>query len=510
MKLRLLLILLLSNLNNLYSQDLILQKCHGGFNQDYATTLFQNTDDTFTVFGGTKSSNGDLTTTNIGYDAWLYKTDADGNIIQQKNFVDAGDQVISCVNKTADNGYILCGYISLNLNVPQLDYWIVKLDSEGEIEWQKSFGGTNYDTATSIKQLSDNSGYIVCGYTASNDGEVTYNHGLDDYWVLKLDNSGNIIWQKTYGGSNHDRALDIITLPDGNFIISGFTSSVNFDVTNNHGNFDFWILKINSDGAIIWQKTFGGTQEETNNNKLLLLDDGSLLIAGRTKSNDGDVTEFQGICDGWLIKIDTDGTLLWQKTFGGTDFDDLNYIEQTNDDGFVISGRSLSNDGDLNQNQGDFDAWIIKTDDQGQIQWQKTFGGSNYDAFKAQQIDEENYVFIGGTFSNDGDVSGNHGDSDIWFGKINISNLAIEENNPTNSSLTIAPNPATNYFTIDLLGDFYKLKSCAIFDLHGKKVKEVNTTITNKINIENLATGNYIIQIETEKGEMIYKKLIKK
>lgn len=187
------------------------------------------------------------------------------------------------------------------------------------IEWQKTFGGTGNEEAFEIKKTNDN-GFIAVGTTTSNDGNVSGNHGMTDAWVTKFDNSGNLQWQKTLGGSNIDGMRSVQQTTDGGYIAAGYTNSADGDITANQGLNDLWVVKLDNSGNIQWQKTFGGTKDDTGNN-IQQTNDGGYIVIGNAESTDGDITENQGQSDLWFIKLDATGNMQWQKTYGTVYFD---------------------------------------------------------------------------------------------------------------------------------------------------------------------------------------------
>jgi len=304
-----------------------------------------------------------------------------------------------CIEQTADGGYIVAGYSESNDgdvsgNHGGYDCWIVKLDTAGTIQWKKSLGGSKEDAALSIKQTLDG-GYIMAGGSYSNDGDVTANHGFADYWIVKLDSLGIIQWQKSLGGTDQDYAYSIQQTNDGGYIVAGFTESNNGDVTVNHGLSDYWIVKLDAFGTLQWEKTLGGTDFDYAYFIQQTLD-GGYIIAGRSNSNDGDVAGNHGTtciqADYWIVKLSALGTIQWQKCLGGTGDDKATSIRQTLDGGYIIGGDSWSNDGDVTWNYGYSDCWIVKLDAVGTIQWQKSFGGTGNDHTKSIQRSEERRV----------------------------------------------------------------------------------------------------------------------
>ena len=329
------------------------------------------------------------------------------------------------VAKTSDGGYIIAGLSSSNDgdvsgNHGNEDFWVVKFNKTGNIEWSKTFGGTGQDIANSIIETTDG-GYAVAGSSSSNDGNVSGNHGgTSDIWVIKLNNVGTLQWQKTFGGTSADLAYSLIQTSDGGYTIAGHTNSNDGDVSGNHGSYYFWVIKLSSIGTLQWQKTFGGTDDDLVRS-IILNSDGSYTLAGRSRSNDGDVSgNHGGASDIWVIKINNVGTLQWQKTFGGTSSDIVYSIIQTSDGGYAVAGTTQSNNGNVSGNHGLFDSWVIKISGTGTLQWQKTFGGTSYDsAYSIIQTSDGGYTIAGTTQSSDGDLSVNYGDVDIWVIKIN-------------------------------------------------------------------------------------------
>ena len=250
---------------------------------------------------------------------------------------------------------------------------------------------------------------MVAGVSNSNDGDVTGNNGSGDYWVVKIDSIGNIQWEKSLGGTGADEAKSVRHTSDGGYVVSGYSNSNDGDVSGNHGSWDYWVVKLDSSGNLQWQKALGGTgsdfayyaQQTT---------DGGFIVTGHSSSNDGDISGNHGGDDFWLVKLDGNGNLQWQKALGGTGNEISNYVQQTLDGGYITAGWSNSNDGDVSGGNGSSDFWVVKVDGNGDIQWQNCFGGTNIEmALSVIQTTDGGYAVIGLSGSNNGDVSGNHG-----------------------------------------------------------------------------------------------------
>ena len=238
------------------------------------------------------------------------------------------------------------------------DYTVIVTVALPVISWQKSLGGSGYDRATSIQQTSDG-GYIVAGNSSSIDEDVTGNHGNSDYWIVKLNSVGSIVWQKSLGGSGNDSATSIQQTSDGFYIVAGSSSSINGDVTGNHGGVDYWIVKLDSLGSILWQKSLGGSGNDYAQS-IQQTSDGGYIVAGYSTSINGDVTGNHGNSDYWIVKLNHVGSIVWQKSLGGSGFDYAWSIQQTSDGGHIVAGYSTSINGDVTGNHGDYDSWIVK------------------------------------------------------------------------------------------------------------------------------------------------------
>ena len=240
---------------------------------------------------------------------------------------------------------------------------------------------------------------------------------------MKLNSKKEILWQKTYGGSGDEDFNDIIETGNGKFLAFGKTTSNDGDVTGNQGgDGDLWVVELNSKGGLISQHTYGGSGDEFAG-KILKINNNSYIFSGTTTSNDGDIIGNHGDADAWVVNINKQGEILWQNCIGGSNFDDNYMILKGNDNKLFLAGNSTSNDGDVSVNHGDVDSWVVKLNLQGSILWSRCYGGSNTEFTTGLAMMNDGNIALGsGTNSNDGDVSGNHGGFDIWVPKIKPSN----------------------------------------------------------------------------------------
>ncbi|MBA2613673.1 MAG: T9SS type A sorting domain-containing protein [Bacteroidetes bacterium] len=484
------------------------QKSVGGTYYDYSYAIVQAADSGF-VFAGSSSSNTNDIPLNYGLDDYvLVKTNYLGVIQWEHSYGGSDYDVAYCVNKTNDGGYILCGQassnnIDLTVNYGDSDYWIVKTNSLGVMQWQRSYGGSGEDNGSWIIQTNDG-GYIISGYATSNNVDVTNNHGLGDYWTVKTNSLGVIQWQKTYGGSSLDYGGKILQTTDGGYIICGTSKSNDGDVSGNHGLEDYWIVKTSNLGVIQWQKSYGGSGNDYGQD-IKQTSDGGYIVCGKSNSTNGDINDNHGNNDYWVVKIDNLGTIQWKKSYGGSLFDNANSVIQTTDGGYLIAGQSNSIDGDKTFTNGSYDNWLVKVNSAGTIVWTKDFGGSAYEDCKALiPTLDGSYAVCGESISNDVDVSGNHGGDDMWVVKFN-SPLGIKENKISNT-VSFFPNPSKNEITINAQkeNEFVLL---TIEDLFGKTVysSPIDGQTTFNFNLEN---GVYLLRIKEQNNKEAFTKLI--
>ena len=316
----------------------------GGIGSDYGNSVEETTDGGFIITGSTSSYG------NGSYDVYLLKTDMDGNELWSRTFGGSEGDAGFSVEETTDGGFIITGNTGSYGNGSR-DVYLIKTDSNGTELWSKTFGGSEGDYGYSVAE-ADDEGFIITGYTRS------YGNEGADVYLLKTDMNGNELWSKTFGGIGYDIGAFVEETLDGGFIITGSSSYGN-------GGIDAYLIRTNMNGTELWSKTFGGSEDDYGYS-VEETSDGGFIITGLTYSygNGGENA------DVYLVKTDMNGTELWSKTFGGSEYD-LGYsVEETLDGGFIVAGYTYS------YGNGGPDVYLLKTDMNGTELWSKTFGGS--------------------------------------------------------------------------------------------------------------------------------------
>ncbi len=350
----------------------------GGTGYDWANSVQQTSDGGYLFAGGTTSYGSGMA------DAWLVKTNSNGNQQWSKTFGGIDDDYAISVQMTSDSGYILAGVTNSSGN-GWFDAWLIKTDASGNQQWSRTFGGIDDDIGYSVQQTSDG-GYVLAGFTWS------YGNGNDEAWLIKTDSSGNLQWSRTFGGTGYDYIYSVQQTSDSGYILAGGTSSYGA------GSDDVWLIKTDSSGNPQWSRTFGGTRSDWAE-AVQKTSDGGYILAGLFNSTINRQ-------DAWLIKTDAYGNQQWNRTFGGFDNDGAFDVNQTSD-GYILTGETFS------YGAGRTDAWLIKTDVSGNEQWNRTFGGTDFDAaYSLRQTSDGGYILEGETYSYGA------GNDDAWLIKV--------------------------------------------------------------------------------------------
>lgn len=510
-------ILICASIANLYAQPSIeWQRALGGTESETLQRINLCSDGGYIAAGFTTSTNGDVSGNHGGGDLWVVKLSQNGQLQWQKCFGGTSTESAYSVQQTYDGGYIVAGQtFSNNGNVSghhgACDIWVIKLNIDGNLEWQKTLGGSSNEYAYSIQQTMDG-GYAVAGYTVSSDGDVSVHYGYADYWIVKLSGTGTIEWEKTLGGSNGgDQAFAMRYTSDGGYILAGESQSTDGDVSGNQGSSDYWVVKLNSAGGIEWSKSLGGNGGDAAKS-IIETEDGSYLVVGESGSiNSGHVIGSYGLYDYWVVKLSPEGDIAWQKVLGGSDSDWARSVCQAPDGGFVVPGLTYSTDYDAVGCEG-ADILVFKLNGgTGEIEWKKILGGSDGETVNSiVKTPDGGFILAGETYSNDGDVSGNHGGRDAWVVKLS------PETSPTQSPdsgqalpLKIYPNPVNSGHISLQFPDESNSFRVVLTDLLGREVRSETLVSNELLDIAELVSGLYVATAISASGEVYVGKFLK-
>jgi gliding motility-associated-like protein len=414
------------------SPKIISQKNIGGSSNETLNCTYPTTDGGYILGGQTASSNGDILSTRKGLsDALIVKTDATGNIEFQINLGGSRDETVTSVKETSDQGFIILGTTAstdgdFTSNHGGTDFFVTKISKTGSIQWNRCFGGTLDEKSGEII-VSSEGGYFLTGSAKSFNGDLLGESPVGaDVWILKITNTGTILWHRVLNGNHTDFCKVAKQLPNRNYVLACNIGSV----AGANQREDILISAIDQTGNFIGQLSVGGSRQEFASS-IDITPDGGFVILGKTNSNNGTVTRNQGDFDVWLLKMTPNLQIEWQKTFGGSGVDGgggtdiFGGIQATDDGGYIFTSSTNSKNGDIQLpttawTGSQARVWVVKLNCKQEIQWQKVLGGNAGDfGVSVKQIDDKGYFISANANSNDGDVSGNKGGQDFWL--INLS-----------------------------------------------------------------------------------------
>jgi len=487
------------------------------FGGDRLKSIISTGDGGYLLAGHSSSNiNGDKSERCRGAnDYWIVKINAHGNKLWDKTFGgDLFDELTSIV-PASDGGYLLAGYsfifdVSGDRTAPNKgaeDYWVVKIDSQGNKLWDKAFGGGGVDRLSTAISIPGG-GYLLGGTSfsgASGDKSQNNNGGFTDYWIVRIDNQGNKLWDKTLGGNSDDN-LSSVTLTADGFLVGGSSlSDISGDKSeDSNGSYDFWVVKIDNQGNKIWDKTIGGTGMVLAASALA--PDGGYLLAGNSQ----------------VTKIDGAGNAVWDKNYGANLDDQFTSIVSIPDGGYLLTGTLLSDLG--------IEYWVLKIDNEGNKVWEKTIGGSGADVATSSVVAPNgNYLVAGYSNSNaSGDKTENSkGGFDYWVVALKAQNIpAVTTLTLINAQTDQEINERKDGDVINVQVDVFPLPASGVVNImHEGKTEQAQMTLLDfngnvvltrplsqqpveQLDVSGLRKGIHYLKIVSPEGVQIIRILV--
>lgn len=495
------------------------QNTIGGSNWDTLWSLTQTSDGGYVVGGWSASDiSGDKTEdTNGTADFWVLKLDNQGEIVWQNSIGGNNADNLYSLVETIDGGFLLGGRSNSDLSGDKTeesrggsDFWIVKINADGEVLWDKTYGGTDYDHLWNLQQTTDG-GFILGGFSRSDiSGDKTEDSkGSYDFWIIRIDAEGEILWQNTIGGDGFDELKDLAQTADGGFILGGESESgISGDKTDsNRGLRDYWIVKVDENGEVLWDTTIGGLVDD-DLKSIIQTTDGGYLIAGDSSSQaSGDKSENSlGEDDYWMVKLNASGDLIWENTIGGDAVDRSFVVMENNAGNYIIGGYSSSriSSDKTEENKGGPDYWFVETDTNGNVLAQNTIGGVIADIMTdIQQTDDGGYIIGGYSFSDDS-FDKTENTNGFWdLWIVKMSVLTLSSPDFSNVEVKLYPNPVKDYLSI---ASSEEIQEVVIYSVLGSKVFQ--STNASILDLSALESGVYLIEINTQNKKSL-KKFVK-
>jgi hypothetical protein len=518
------LMLLMSSIT-INAQDILWEKSYGGKHADYLFDVQPTADYGFILAGSSLSKkSGNKTEDNIGdLDYWVWKMDENGEPDWQKNLGGTGADMLYSIRNTADGGFILAGTSDSGAGMHKKDscrgredFWVIKLNAKGGNEWEKTIGGSGQEMLKSVAQTTDG-GYILGGSSASDISPIILKGGSDkygksektrgsmDYWVVKLDEKGEVKWQRTLGGIYSDVLESIEQTTDGGYIIGGYSNSPSsLDKSNeNYGAGDYWIVKLDKDGETEWQKTLGGDEDDhlyvihqTKDGGYIAGGNSASATSGNKSRSNKKGTDF------WVIRMDEKGDILWQETYNTGNVDILTSLVENNDGTFLIGGYAQSEVIGLQKaDKKEINDYIaLKISDDGDEVWKTYVGSKGEDILKKLIETRDGGYLLAGTSKGEvsRDRNSGKGSNDFWVVKLKDKQKKEEEKK---TLLEAIPNPASQYTNI-IVGFDYNKGTANVFDLSGRQLQTFSITgdRTIPLDLGSYPEGIYVVEVRTDKG----------
>jgi hypothetical protein len=496
------------------------QQCYGTITNDYAFGIAK-TEDGY-MFAIEVFSGDGLTNYHGSYDIWLVNTDSIGNILWEKCYGGSSAESPYKLIKKPEDEYFIFGYAGStdgdvqSGNHGYSDLWVVKINAEGDIIWEKTYGSIGHDNPRDMI-LTPDGGFVMIARVGIGGGDVTHYYGSGDCWMAKCDSIGNIEWEKTMGNDGLDNCVSLMINSAGNIMMIGAAQW--------HGGLvecypdgewaDVWIVELDMQGNILAQYCYGGSHYDLGY-MIIELDEGYAFVAG-TNSNDGDVSGLHGPPGGppggwsdiWVVRLNEQMEIIWQKCIGGYDSELPNYITQTEDGGFVVIGTTRSNDGDVSGNPswpGTYAAiWVVKLDAQGNIEWQKVYGGWGSERLENPHTilkkSDHNYVIAASTtFSPSHDVQCGtfSANRNAWIFEIALDDTVnVIEQFAGTGEMFVYPNPATSETWLQLPENLpLTAMFIELYSPTGRLLYRAQPTSKfHKIEVAHLPKGLYFVRI---------------
>lgn len=508
----------------LFPQKVEWEKTYGGLHADYLYDIQPTPDYGFILAGSSVSDvGGSKSDAKVGVlDFWLWKMTETGKLEWQRSYGGDGIDKLNSLVITRDGGMLLGGtsnsqkgFDKANASFGGDDFWVLRLDPFGNIIWQKTYGGKGEEKLTQVIETEDG-GFLIGGSSSSDriydaDKQTVVENaksenarGNLDYWVLKVDAQGEIAWQRTLGGRYADILKTVVETPDGGYLLGGISNSPESgDKTDsNLGEFDFWIVKLDAEGETLWQRTIGGEADD-HLVDITLTDSKKILIAGYTNSGvsfDKEVSNRGSDTDAWVILLDEQGGQLWQKTYNIDSYTLLTSVTKTSDSAFVLGGYSQK--GLLHKTKKgtvNSDYFALKIDSLGEQKWKRELGSSSRDVLsKIVETRDGGYILAG---TSDGKVSKSKQSGNVGLEDFWIVKLGDEDKDKKPKRLIEAyPNP-TNNVTNVLVGFDFDRGTATLVDIAGRQLQhfEIHSR-TVPLSLQGLPIGIYLITIKTDKG----------
>lgn len=449
---------------------------YGGNDQEEAYAVEPTMDGGFIMASNTKTFGSGL------WDAWLIKTDAVGNLEWSETYGGSGIDNIYDVKQTPDGGYIVAGRTDQDGSSYSM-VWLIRTDAMGDTLWTKTFGENDKAELANSVEITNDGGFIIAGMK-----EVEpYDDPHEEFWLIKTDSDGNLLWSRTHGGAGYDAAFSVKQSSDLGFIIIG-TTEVPLSLE------DIRLVKTNQDGMLEWEKTYGGLFNDAGLD-VIQTQDGGYMLTGKIQSAVWDPFDM------WVIKTDEDGNQIWDNLFGGSAMDMGYALTADPESGYLLAGITTT------PGTGNANGWLVKIDEDGNEEWTKPIGPSDMDRFRDIAITADGDIILAGD-------AGTFDNTDAWLVKVDYT-VGIFENSTDRYDLHVFPNPVVNQFNVYFSSPEQNMVSLKLYNLQGKAHRSLHHGFVSgkkqvSLSADGLPDGAYILLLKTDGRIVASRKIVVK
>lgn len=468
------------------------QKSLGAQGEDALNDMVKDSDNNFYVVGSTQTAGSQTV------DILISKFSASGIEIWSKTIGESGDDRGIAIELINNQPFVLASSTSSTGifagNHGREDIYLIRLNASGNLLGSSHYGGNFADIPTDLSKTASGD-LLIAAHSKSTEGFFDINKGQNDMWIVRVNDHGDLIWKRNYGGMDEDFSTNVHELPNGEIVFSGHSASFDGDISVNYGDFDLSLFKLTSNGAILWERNYGGQQSEISID-LLINEEGHIFMAGNTQSLSFDVSKNAGFSDAWVLEINAlNGAILWEATHGSEFSDYATSLKMGANNQLYLMGTTNAPMFHGEQSNGNEDAWLAHVNSPESINHLALFGGDGFESVCNFCVNSDGSILMIGTSNSQNDLfSTNKGKSDGWISKLELNT----QNSNLVEAVSAHPNPTSGMVYLNHLQTSDEI---IVYNSMGQIVESFQATaFTQVLDLRNVTSGVYLVKVNRGSG----------